>query len=46
LEEEVKLAILKTATLLEKGKYEKNREEHIKKYGEGLKTPGKKHGSN
>ena len=33
LEEEVKLAILKTATLLEKGKYEKNRKEYIKKYG-------------
>ena len=33
LEEEVKLAILKTATLLEKGKYEKNREEYIKKHG-------------
>ncbi len=46
LEEEVKLAILKTATLLEKGKYKKNQEEYIKKYGEGLKAPGKKHGSN
>ena len=34
LEEEVKLAILKTATLLEKGKYEKNRKEYIKKYGD------------
>ena len=34
LEEEVKLAILKTATLLEKGKYEKTRKEHIKKYGD------------
>ena len=34
LEEEVKLAILKTATLLEKGKYEKKRKEHIKKYGD------------
>ena len=33
LEEEVKLAILKTATLLEKGKYEKKREEYIKKHG-------------
>ena len=33
LEEEVKLAILKTATLLEKGKYEKNREEYKKKRG-------------
>ncbi len=33
LEEEVKLAILKTATLLEKGKYKKNREEYIKKHG-------------
>lgn len=33
LEEEVKLAILKTATLLEKGKYEKNRKEYKKKYG-------------
>ena len=34
LEEEVKLAILKTATLLEKGKYEKNKKEYIKKYGD------------
>ena len=34
LEEEVKLAILKVATLLEKGKYEKTRKEHIKKYGD------------
>lgn len=34
LEEEVKLAILKTATLLEKGKYEKRKKEHIKKYGD------------
>ena len=34
LEEEVKLAILKTATLLEKGKYEKNTKEYIKKYGD------------
>lgn len=34
LEEEVKLAILKTATLLEKGKYEKNKQEYIKKYGD------------
>ena len=33
LEEEVKLAILKTATLLEKGKYEKNRKEYKKKRG-------------
>ena len=33
LVEEIKLAILKTATLLEKGKYEKNREEYKKKYG-------------
>ena len=33
LEEEVKLAILKTATLLQKGKYEKNREEYKKKRG-------------
>ena len=33
LEEEVKLAILKTATLLEKGKYERNREEYKKKRG-------------
>ena len=32
LEEEVKLAILKTATLLEKGKYQKNKEEYIKKH--------------
>ena len=43
LEEEVKLAILKTATLLEKGKYEKNKEEYIKKYGD--REP-KKHGNN
>ena len=34
LEEEVKLAILKTATLLEKGKYETTRKEYIKKYGD------------
>ena len=34
LEEELKLAILKTATLLEKGKYEKNKKEYIKKYGD------------
>ena len=34
LEEEVKLAILKTATLLEKGKYEKTRKEYIRKYGD------------
>ena len=34
LEEEVKLAILKTATLLEKGKYEKTRTEYIRKYGD------------
>ena len=34
LEEEVKLAILKTATLLEKGQYEKKRKEHIRKYGD------------
>ena len=33
LEEEVKLAILKTATLIEKGKYEKNRQEYKKKRG-------------
>ena len=47
LEEEIKLAILKTATLLEKGKYEKNREEYIKKYGDREpKGPGKKHGNN
>ena len=47
LEEEVKLAILKTATLLEKGKYEKNRKEYIKKHGERKrKTAGKKHGNN
>ena len=47
LEEEVKLAILKTATLLEKGKYEKNREEYIKKYGDREpKKTGKKHGNN
>jgi len=47
LEEEVKLAILKTATLLEKGKYKKNREEYIKKYGDKEpKRPRKKHGNN
>ena len=47
LEEEVKLAILKTATLIEKGKYEKNREEYRKKYGDRkLKRPRKKHGNN
>ena len=34
LEEEVKLAILKTATLLQKGQLEKNRKEYIKKYGD------------
>ena len=34
LEEEVKLAILKTATLLQKGKLKKNKEEYIKKYGD------------
>ena len=34
LEEEVKLAILKTATLLEQGKYETNKKEYIKKYGD------------
>ena len=34
LEEEVKLAILKTATLLEKGKYERSRKEYKKKRGE------------
>tara|TARA_B100000686_G_scaffold328638_1_gene388823 strand:- start:1041 stop:1601 length:561 start_codon:yes stop_codon:yes gene_type:complete len=34
LEEEVKLAILKTATLLEKGKYDKSRKEYIRKYGD------------
>ena len=33
LEEEVKLAILKTATLIQKGHLEKNRKEYIKKYG-------------
>ena len=48
LEEEVKLAILKTATLLEKGKYEKNKEEYIKKYGDRKerKRAKKKHGNN
>ena len=47
LEEEIKLAILKTATLLEKGKYETNKKEYIKKYGDrDLKRPGKKHGNN
>ena len=34
LEEEVKLAILKTATLIEKGKWDKNRKEYIKKFGD------------
>ncbi len=34
LEEEVKLAILKTATLMEKGQLDKNREEYIRKYGD------------
>ena len=34
LEEEVKLAILKTATLLQKGQLEKNRKEYIRKYGD------------
>ena len=43
LEEEVKLAILKTATLLEKGKYEKNKKEYIKKYGDRER---KKYGKN
>ena len=46
LEEEVKLAILKTATLLEKGKYKKNREEYIKKYGDREPKKSKKHGNN
>ena len=34
LEEEIKLAILKTATLLQKGLLEKNRKEYIRKYGD------------
>jgi len=34
LEEEVKLAILKTATLLAKGQLESNRKEYIRKYGD------------
>lgn len=34
LEEEVKLAILKTATLIKKGQLKKNRKEYIKKYGD------------
>ena len=34
LEEEVKLAILKTATLLQKGQYETKRKEYIRKYGD------------
>ena len=34
LEEEVKLAILKTATLIKKGKLEQNRKEYIRKYGD------------
>ena len=38
LEEEIKLAILKTATLLEKGKYEKNKEQYLKKYGDKTRT--------
>ena len=47
LEEEVKLAILKTATLLKKGKYEKNRKEYIRKYGDKeLRKSGKKYGDN
>ena len=47
LEEEVKLAILKTATLLEKGKYKKNREEYIEKFGDQeAKGTGKKYGNN
>ena len=41
LEEEVKLAILKTATLLQKGKYEKNQKEYIKKYGDRTREYGK-----
>ena len=41
LEEEVKLAILKTATLLEKGKYEQNREDYKKKYGKKPKRDRK-----
>ena len=43
MEEEVKLAILKTATLLEKGKYEKNKQEYIKKYGD---RESRKYGKN
>ena len=47
LEEEIKLAILKTATLLEKGKYKKNREEYIKKWGDKeAKGTRKKYGDN
>ena len=34
LEEEVKLAILKTATLMQKGQLKKNRKEYIRKYGD------------
>ena len=34
LEEEIKLAILKTATLIQKGQFEKNRKEYIRKYGD------------
>jgi len=34
LEEEVKLAILKTATLIQKGQLEKNKKEYIRKYGD------------
>ena len=40
LEEEVKLAILKTATLLQKGQFEKNRKEYIKKYGDTTRKYG------
>ena len=43
LEEEVKLAILKTATLMQKGQLEKNRKEYIKKYGD---RETRKYGSN
>ena len=34
LEEEIKLAILKTATLIQKGQFEKNKKEYIRKYGD------------
>ena len=41
LEEEVKLAILKTATLIKKGDFEKNRKEYKKTYGKKRLKPDK-----